>query len=161
LGRAAGIEKRTLDDLQLVTEYGAQALPSEEMLRQFIRPEALFPPDWPHYTRRCFQPEMQFDYIPTSHSLAQMIADSQAYQARFIQYHTEYYRRYKLLRSTARTILLPTTAGPAITWSVVDYSRAQARFSRPKTGHGPLQVLLEFGRTASRAGQRAGRLAGE
>ena len=84
-----------LEDLELVTEYGAQALPDQELLKEIIPAESLYPPDWPSYTRRCYQPEIQFDHIPQPASLDQMISDSQSYQMHFIQYHTEYYRIHK------------------------------------------------------------------
>ncbi len=132
------------EHLELVTEYGAQALPSREMLEQFIPPESLFPPDWPHYTRRCFQPEYQFRYIAEPTSLEQFIKDSQAYQARFLQYHTEYYRRHKFDPCNGAHMFCFNDCWPAITWSVVDYERQPKEgFYALKRAMAPLQVILD------------------
>jgi len=134
-----------LSYLQLVTEYGAQALPSREMLEQMMPQEALFPPVWPHYTRRCFQPEYQFRYIDRPTDLEQFITDSQAYQARFIQYHTEYYRRHKFDPCNGAHLFCFNDCWPAITWSVIDYDRQpKAGFFALQRAMAPLQVFLEW-----------------
>ncbi len=135
----------SLDDLQLITEYGAQALPDEGMLRKFIPEDALFPPAWPYYAQRCFQPDMQYDYIPPSENLDQMITDSQAYQARFIQYHTEYYRRHKFAPTNGAHYFCFNDCWPAITWSVVDYERQRKPgFHALRQSMAPLQILLDY-----------------
>jgi beta-mannosidase len=134
-----------LEDLELVTEYGAQALPDQEHLEEFIPAQALYPPDWSFYTRRCFQPQMQFDHIPQPTSLEQMVHDSQEYQARFIQYHTEYYRRHKFAPNNGAHYFCFNDCWPAITWSVVDYRRQRKPgFYALQKAMAPVQVFLDF-----------------
>jgi beta-mannosidase len=107
--------------------------------------EALFPPVWSSYTRRCFQPEYQFLYIPQPQSLEQFIEDSQAYQARFIQFHTEYYRRHKFRPCNGAHLFCFNDCWPALTWSVVDYYRKpKAGFMALQRAMAPLQALLEL-----------------
>jgi len=134
-----------LEHLELVTEYGAQALPSKAVLEQMIPPQALFPPVWSYYARRCFQPEYQFLFIPQPASLDQFIKDSQAYQARVIQYHSEYYRRHKFAPCNGAHLFCFNDCWPAITWSVVDYDRnRKPGFEALRRAMSPLQALAEF-----------------
>jgi beta-mannosidase len=134
-----------VEELELVTEYGAQALPAQEHLEEFIPEGELYPPNWSFYTRRCFQPQMQFDHIPQSSSLEQMIRDSQDYQSRFIQYHTEYYRRHKYAPNNGAHYFCFNDCWPAITWSVVDYRRQRKPgFFALQRAMAPVQVILEF-----------------
>ena len=134
-----------LEDLNLVTEYGAQALPSVEILQQIIPEHALYPPKWPYYTQRCFQPEFQFDFIPHPSSLEEMVYHSQRYQAHFIQYHTEYYRIHKFSPSNGAHYFCFNDCWPAITWSVIDYHRQKKPgFYALQRAMAPLQVFLEF-----------------
>jgi beta-mannosidase len=144
-GDLAGLESVPLNELQLVTEYGAQALPERGHLEEFIPPEALWPPRWPDYTRRCFQPEYQFAHIKQPASLEQFIHDSQDYQARFIQYHTEYYRRRKYAPCNGAHLFCFNDCWPAITWSVVDYRRGKkAGFYALQRAMAPLQAFIRY-----------------
>jgi beta-mannosidase len=134
-----------VEDLELVTEYGAQALPDRDHLEEFIPALALYPPDWSFYTRRCFQPQMQFDHICLPTNLEEMIQASQDYQARFIKYHTEYYRRHKYTPNNGAHYFCFNDCWPAITWSVVDYRRERKPgFMALQQAMAPLQVFLEF-----------------
>jgi beta-mannosidase len=134
-----------LEDLTLVTEYGAQGLPSVEILQQIIPEHALYPPIWSYYTQRCFQPEMQFDFIPQPSSLEEMIQNSQRYQAHFIQYHTEYYRIHKFSPNNGAHYFCFNDCWSAITWSVIDYHREKKPgYLALQKAMAPLQVFLEF-----------------
>jgi beta-mannosidase len=133
-----------LEHLELITEYGAQALPSREMLEKSIPENALFPPVWPEYTIRCFQREVQFQFIEEPTSLEQFIQDSQAYQARFLQHHTEYYRRLKFNPCNGSHMFCFNDCWAAITWSVVDYDRERKPgFFALQRAMAPVQALLE------------------
>jgi beta-mannosidase len=138
------LESVPLKHLQLVSEYGAQALPRRKMLETIVPEDGLFPPAWPSYRQRCFQPECQFEFIGEPTSLDEFIEESQQYQARFIQHHGEYYRRHKFSPCNGAHLFLFNDCWPAITWSVVDYDR------EPKKGYfalqramAPVQALLE------------------
>lgn len=122
--------------LELVTEYGAQALPSRDLLNAIIPASRRFPPHWPSYAMRCFQQEEQLRYIPPPSSLEAFVAASQEYQARFLQYHTEYYRRHKFAPCNGAHMFCFNDCWPAITWSVVDYERT------PKLGYEALRLAM-------------------
>lgn len=131
--------------LQLVTEFGAQALPSRNMLEKMIPKDKLFPPSWPYYSRRCFQPEQQFNYIGQPSTLDEFIEESQDYQASFIKYHTEYYRLHKFNLCNGAHLFCFNDCWPAITWSVVDYDRQPKKgYYALKRAMSPLQVFLVF-----------------
>lgn len=131
--------------LELVTEYGAQALPARAALERMIPDDDLFPPNLSAYSKRCFQHTEQFRYIPQPASLDEFVSTSQEYQARFVQYHTEYYRRHKFAPCNGAHVFCFNDCWPAITWSVLDYDRT------PKLGYwalqramAPIQVLVEI-----------------
>jgi beta-mannosidase len=122
--------------LELVTEYGAQALPDRAVLESIVPSDRRFPPHWPSYAVRCFQRDEQLRYIPEPPSLEAFIASSQEYQARFIQYHTEYYRRHRFAPCNGAHLFCFNDCWPAITWSVVDYER------NPKLGYEALRRAM-------------------
>ncbi len=131
--------------LELVTEYGAQALPARSLVERIVPANRRFPPHWPSYAARCFQHDEQLSYIPPPSSLDAFIAESQEYQARFLQYHTEYYRRLKFAPCNGAHMFCFNDCWPAITWSVIDYER------RPKLGYealrramAPVQTLTDL-----------------
>jgi beta-mannosidase len=130
--------------LQLVTEYGAQSLPRRETLASFISDAELWPMNWREYARRCCQVERQIRRVPLSNSLDQYIEDTQAYQARFVKYHTEFYRRHKFRPCNGAHVFCFNDCWPAITWSVVEYDRTPKRaYYALKQGMAPLQMLLD------------------
>lgn len=131
--------------LELVTEYGAQALPSRKVLEKIIPDESLFPPHWPDYSVRCYQHKEQLKHIDLPADLDDLIARSQEYQARFIKYHTEFYRLHKNEPCKGVHLFCFNDCWDAITWSVIDYER------NPKLGYAaltqamePLQVFLSL-----------------
>ncbi len=120
------------------TEFGAQALPDIESLRQMLPPESLWPPDWDAWAYRCFQYHETFHVagIGTGNSLEEFVAASQDYQARLLKYAIEHYRRAKGRIKGLFQFMFMDPA-PLITWSVVDWQR------RPKRGYYVLQEAYQ------------------
>ncbi len=134
--------------LELVTEYGAQALPNRKMLEKMISKEELFPPHWPAYSRRCFQEKEQFRQIERPSKLDSFITDSQEYQARFLKYHSEFYRINKFNPCNGIHMFCFNDCWEAITWSVVDYERnRKPGFYALRQSMEPLQLILEIPET--------------
>ena len=153
VGTLEDLKREPIANLELVSEFGAQALPSKEMLASIVPSKALFPPDWTYYTRRCFQPKQQFTFISQPSSLDQFVRDSQAYQARFIKFHTEYYRRLKFRPCNGAHLFSFNDCWPAITWSVVDYARERKEgFFALRRAMSPVQALLEFPQRLDKGG---------
>jgi beta-mannosidase len=130
--------------LQLVTEYGAQSLPRTETLASFISAEQLWPMNWKAYARRCCQVERQLRRVPLAGSLDEYVEATQAYQARLVKYHTEFYRRHKFRPCNGAHVFCFNDCWPAITWSVVEYDRTpKLAYHAVQQSMAPLQVLLD------------------
>ena len=139
----------TAEHFEVVTEYGAQALPTQETLNAILpRDQQAWPPA-PRALRilkhHCMQPELQFRAVPDATSWPDLIAKSQSYQALVLKFHTEYYRRMKYQPCNGALMFTFNDCWPAVTWSVVDYYR------RPKQGYyalqqafAPLHVMLNW-----------------
>jgi beta-mannosidase len=131
-GVAADYSK--LPGTPLISEYGAQALPSAASLRRTF-PEALAWPDtdadWQEWMFRDFQKEITFQRakVPMGSSLEEFSAASQRYQAALLRFSTEGYRRAKWTKVTGLYQFMFVDDWPSITWSVVDYWR------EPKLGY--------------------------
>jgi beta-mannosidase len=96
------------------------------------------------YARRCCQVERQVQRVPLAESLEQYIVDTQAYQARLVKYHTEFYRRHKFRPCNGAHVFCFNDCWPAISWSVVEYDRVpkQAYYAL-QMAMAPLQALLD------------------
>lgn len=118
-----------------VTEFGAQALPNGESLRETFSPRDLWPPNWEEWAYHDFQYHWTFHLadVEIGDSIEEFVASSQAYQARLLQFAIETYRRERHRRITGLFQFMFMDCWPAITWSVVDYWR------RPKQGYEALQ----------------------
>jgi beta-mannosidase len=121
----------------LVTEFGAQALPDLTSLRRFIPEKDLWPASdagWERWTYHDFQPRETFVNAKVSKgsSTAQLIENTQQYQARLVQFAAESYRRQKYAPVGAIFQFMFNECWPSANWGVVDYWR------HPKPG---LQAL--------------------
>jgi len=139
-----------------INEFGAQALPVVESLRQMLKDEDVWPPNWSSWAYHDFQLDQTFNIakIQIGNSIDDFVERSQKYQADLIKFVVEHYR---LERGRAKPYGFTREAKgifqfmfvdcwPAITWSVLDYWR------RPKQAFGVLKlvyspVLLTFVKT--------------
>lgn len=121
-----------------VSEFGAQALPDVETLREMFPPEALWPPDWNAWAYRCFQYHETFHVanVEMGETLEEFVARSQEYQARLLKFAIERYRSAKG-RVTGLFQFMFMDPAPLITWSVLDHRR------RPKQGYRALQEAYQ------------------
>ncbi|MFQ6015140.1 MAG: glycoside hydrolase family 2 protein [Anaerolineae bacterium] len=123
----------------LVTEFGAQALPNLETMREIFADGDLYPPNWESWAYHDFQYDPTFHVagIEMGSSLEEFIQNSQAYQARLLRYAIESYRRAKYKPITGIFQFMFVDCWPSITWSVLDYYR------RPKAGYHALQQAYQ------------------
>lgn len=147
----------------LVTEFGAQALPSEETLATFLAPEALWPPDWERWAYHDFQYE-QTVWIAgiAPHdgtggaalgTLADFVARSQAYQAAMLEDAIDHYRRARYQPIGGVFQFMFVDGWPAITWSVVDHlRRPKAGYAALKRAFAPVWLSLRMPTRVHRAG---------
>ena len=117
----------------LPSEFGAQALPRAELLRRVLG-EAAWPPNWEVYAYHNFQPHETFRVagVEVGGSLEEFVENSQAYQARLLEFAIHAYRRGKG-RVVGYFQFMFVEPWEGITWAVVDVERV------PKKGYHALK----------------------
>jgi len=147
---------------QFASEFGLQAPPAAESLREFIPEEELWPPgpswahhnaDWPKLWRYA-APFIGRRASPGRVTLDEFVAASQRAQAHGLQVAIEHHRRRKYACGGC-LIWQFNTPWPAIEWSIVDY------FRRPKLAYQtvqrlytPVLVSLEYPLVSYREGSK-------
>lgn len=148
----------------MVSEFGMQAVPVAESLRQFLTEEELWPPSagWQRHNadlRKLNRYAQWYGLSEASDGLESFVQSSQRAQAAGLQVLIEHVRRRK--GETGGLALWQwNEPWPSICWSVIDY------FGRPKLAYETLQrimrpvlVSLDYPLRQYRAGDRlAGRL---
>ncbi len=121
----------------VVSEFGAQALPSTEEVRALVGDA--WPPRGPAWVEHGFEPTMTLDTagIALGKSLEEFVERSQAYQARLIQFAVERYRRAKYDKLGGFFHFMFMDGWPTIGWSVLSYARV------PKKGYWALQRAFQ------------------
>lgn len=111
----------------LPSEFGAQALPRAELLRQVLG-EAAWPPEWEHWQYHNFQPDQTFRVagLKMGKSLEEFVEHSQAYQARLLDFAIHAYRRAKG-RVAGYFQFMFVEPWEGITWAVLDVERVPKR----------------------------------
>jgi beta-mannosidase len=130
-------EYSSLPGAPFVNEFGAQALPDADYLREFLG-EAAWPPDWDQWTYHDFQYDQTFNVagIEMGDSLEEFVANSQRYQYDLVKFAIERYRRARD-ETTGLFHFMFTDCWPAITWSVIDDRR------EPKEGFHALRKACQ------------------
>jgi len=117
----------------IISELGAQALPSVEEMRAMVGSE--WPPDWAKLAYHDFQFDQTFHVaqVPMGRDWQEFVGNSQRYQAELLKYAVEHYRRAKYEKVGSFFQFQFVDCWPSITWSVVSYDR------QPKLGYYALQ----------------------
>lgn len=123
----------------LITEFGAQALPSLESLRRIFPEAALFPTteaEWELWRFHNFQKKETFEIagVEQGETVEELIANTQRYQARLTQLAAESYRRQKYAPVGSIYQFMFVEDWPSLNWGVVDYWR------QPKPGYEALRL---------------------
>jgi len=132
-------EFRSLPAAPFINEFGAQALPNAETMKEMMKEDELWPPKWPVWTYHDFQYDPTFNVaqIDMGNSLEEFIENSQNYQAKLLKYAIENYRKNKYSKVTGIFQFMFVDNWNAITWSVVDY------FRKPKKGYNILKTVYQ------------------
>jgi beta-mannosidase len=130
-------EYTSLPATPLLSEFGAQALPDLDSVRQMIGDT--FPPDWHKLSYHDFQYHQTIHQagVEVGSSIEEFISNSQAYQARLLKFAIEQYRPAKYRELGGMYQFMFMDCWNAITWSVVSYSRV------PKQGYHALQQVYQ------------------
>jgi beta-mannosidase len=145
----------------LVTEYGAQALPSLASLQRLFNDDQLFP-DTPAklelWRYRNFQPEETFNNakIDKGRNIQEFIANSQTYQARLIGLAAESLRRQKYRPVTGVFQFMFVEDWPSMNWGVLDYWRTpKPAYERLARAYQPILPSIAWESEQHAAGESA------
>ena len=128
-----------------ITEYGAEGLPALDTLKAMFDGDTLWPSTRPS-TGRAWKyapissPDQEFNtaHVKMGKTIQEFnIAASQRYQANYIRFQTEVFRRAKWTKNTGLYQFMFVDDWPSITWSVVDYYR------RPKLAYASLRDSMQ------------------
>jgi beta-mannosidase len=117
----------------IISELGAQALPSVEEVREMVGDA--WPPDWEKLAYHDFQYDQTFHVarVAMGSNWAEFVENSQLYQAELLKFALEHYRRAKYKTTGSLFQFQFVDCWPAVTWSVVSYAR------KPKLGYFAVQ----------------------
>ena len=131
----------------LVTEFGAQALPELNSLKNFITSDELFPPNWKTWTYHDFQIDQTFNIakVQIGDSIESFIKNSQNYQADVLKTAIDFYRRKKFNGINGIFQFMFIDCWPSITWSVVDYyGKVKKGYMVLKTAYQPVYISINL-----------------
>ena len=112
---------------ELITEFGAQALPDRAALASFITDDGAI--DWTGIARHCGQPALLQRHNPAATTLDELIESSQRYQALLLRHHIEFIRGTKGEPGHGLHVFAFVDSWPSVTWSILDHDR------HPKQGY--------------------------
>ena len=137
------------DEALFASEFGLQAIPGTETLRQCIPPDEMWPPgpSWSYHgaelikLKRYARPFLR----GSETSLEDLIEASQRAQACALQIAVEHYRRAKARGGGGVLVWQLNEPWPAISWALVDfYRRPKATYAVVKRLMSPVLVSLEY-----------------
>ena len=139
---------RNHSKVNVVSEYGAQAIPRMSSLKKFIPKKYLFPKTkkakkhWEYHN-------YQFNWsekngIKLKKNTTELIKDSQNYQAKLIKYATEMLRIQKYNGTTAIFQFMFNEGWPSMNWGIVDYYRQiKPGYTALKNAYAPIIVVTK------------------
>lgn len=142
-------EFSSLPGKPFINEFGAQALPSLETLKEMFSSNELWPPLWERWAYHDFQYDQTFNVakIDKGKDIEEFIKNSQEYQAKLLKYAIEHYRAAKFKETSGIFQFMFVDCWPSITWSVVDYKRVPKKgYYALKQAYQPVLPVLKIGR---------------
>jgi beta-mannosidase len=126
----------------IISEFGAQALPSRTTLAGIVGEANLWPQtdaQWANWEYHNFQKKETFENarIDRGASIETFIANSQRYQADVVKLAAESYRRQRYAPVAAVFQFMFVEHWPSMNWGIVDYLR------HPKAGYDALAVAYQ------------------
>lgn len=129
----------------LVTEFGAQGIPREESLLNFLGKDNLIKPNWSDWEFHGFQYNQTVNIakIPFGENITEFTDNSQRYQAELIKNAVNFYRRKKNNGITGIFQFMFIDCWPSITWSVIDfYKKKKLGFYALKEAYQPVYISI-------------------
>jgi beta-mannosidase len=129
-------EFKALPGGRMITEFGAQALPSvQESIA--LNGGAFWPPDWDRLGFHDFQYDQTFFVarVDRGDNWETFVRNSQRYQAKLLKTAIESFRKSRFQKVGSYFQFMFMDCWPAITWSVVSFDRV------PKLGYRTMQQI--------------------
>ena len=129
-------------DQNLITEFGAQALPNLNSLRRIFPEAAIWPDseeDWELWNYHNFQKHELTNVagVEIGEDIDEFISNTQSYQAKLTKFAAEAYRRQKYNPVGGIFQFMFNEDWPSVNWGIVDYWR------NPKPGFHALKVAYQ------------------
>jgi beta-mannosidase len=143
------------DTSRFASEFGLQAVPSEDSLKRFLPERALWPPgpEWEYHKADLSKLERYVGPPSDFSRVEDYVETSQRMQAFALQTAIEHFRRRKYDCSGA-IFWQFNEPWPAISWSVIDYYRKpKLAYHRLKEVFSPVLVSLKYELTKHEAGE--------
>ncbi len=134
----------------LVTEFGAQALPSLSSLEKTLTKDNVDKLNWDKWKYHNFQYEQTFNVaqVDPGNSIDEFINNSQTYQQNLLKRAIDFYRRKKHNGITGIFQFMFVDCWPSITWSVVDYYlKTKPGYEQLRLSFQPLYISVELRQT--------------
>ncbi|MCH9673410.1 MAG: beta galactosidase jelly roll domain-containing protein [Gammaproteobacteria bacterium] len=143
----------------LITEFGAQALPDVASLKKIFAPEHLWPTtdeSWAQWDYHNFQRRETFEIakVPMGDSLSAFVRNTQQYQAKLIQFAIESYRRQRYQPVGAIFQFMFVEDWPSVNWGALDYWRnPKPGYRAMQRGYQPVLPSIEWSRDKFATGE--------
>ncbi len=147
----------SLPGIPILTEFGAQALPDVESVKQMAG--ETWPPDWQKMAYHDFQYDQTFHVagVPLGSSWEEFVENSQNYQSRLLKFSIEKYRQNKYKKLGGMFQFMFMDCWPSITWSVVAYDRTPKKgYHTLKQCYQPVLIGMNLEREAILVGKEKG-----
>jgi len=144
----------------LITEFGAQALPSLTSLRKIFTEEELWPDteeEWKKWEYHNFQRRETFEIagVKMGNNIKEFIKNTQQYQAKLIKYAAEAFRRQKYNPVGGIFQFMFVEDWPSINWGIVDYWRfPKAGYEALRIAYQPLLPIIEWTKDIWKEGEK-------
>ena len=128
--------------IDLITEFGAQALPDLASLRKIFNENELYPETqkaWDKWDYHNFQRKETFELakVEKGKNISEFINNTQKYQSELTKFAAESYRRQKYNPVSALFQFMFVECWESVNWGIVDYWR------NPKPGYYALQQAFQ------------------
>ncbi|OAN13798.1 beta-mannosidase [Photobacterium jeanii] len=144
---------KTAQFTPIVSEFGAQAMPSLAMIEAILSDVGITPNEWPLSKKALatlsyhnYQPHetLMIAKVPQGESLSQFHQNTQEYQRVVTKYAAEHLRLNKGQGVAAIYQFMFVDSWPAITWSVIDVNRqTKPAYEALKQAYQPLLAVIE------------------
>jgi beta-mannosidase len=147
---APALEELPLEDLTLVTEFGAQAVPDPDFVARHFGLDRLDARAWDVLSARGMQAALMRHHVGEPATIEELSRRSQAHQARVLRRHIETYRRHKFAPNRGAHLFAFVDCWPSVSWSILDAERRpKAAFHAVARAMAPVQAFLDPAATSA------------